>query len=447
MNERIKKLRTQTLEAKPTISAERARLITEFYKRPETRGLSTPMQHALAFKHIMENKSHRLQRRRAHRRRARAGAQGDADLSRGLHPLPPGPRVSSTTARRPPSASDEETRRVYAEEIIPFWQGRSQRDRIFAEMTQEWIDAYEAGIFTEFMEQRAPGHTVLDDKIYRKGMLDFKEDIDAALAGLDFMTDPAAYDKQEELKAMAVSCRRPDRLRPRGTPRRPASWRPARRTPPGKPSSSGSPRSATASRPTRPAISGKPSRSTGSSTSASSPSTTPGTPSTPAGSTSTSGPSTRRAWPTASLTKETARELLQAFWIKFNNQPAPPKVGVTAEESGTYTDFALINVGGLQGRRHRRRQRPVASSSSTSSRRCASSSRARWSRSAPRGPTRFLAARPQDRQDRLRPALDLQHRRHRPGARPSGQVPSSTPATAAPAAASRPAPSARRPTS
>jgi len=39
--------------------------------------------------------------------------------------------------------------------------------------------------------------------------------------------------------------------------------------------------------------------------------------------------------------------LLQAFWIKFNNQPAPPKVGVTAQESNTYTDFCLINTGGL----------------------------------------------------------------------------------------------------
>jgi formate C-acetyltransferase len=42
-----------------------------------------------------------------------------------------------------------------------------------------------------------------------------------------------------------------------------------------------------------------------------------------------------------------AEELLQCFWIKFNNQPAPPKVGVTAAESGTYTDFAQINLGGL----------------------------------------------------------------------------------------------------
>lgn len=47
------------------------------------------------------------------------------------------------------------------------------------------------------------------------------------------------------------------------------------------------------------------------------------------------------------LTPEQARELLEAFFVKFNNHPAPPKVGVTAEESGTYTDFANINLGGL----------------------------------------------------------------------------------------------------
>lgn len=48
------------------------------------------------------------------------------------------------------------------------------------------------------------------------------------------------------------------------------------------------------------------------------------------------------------ITPEFAKELLECFWIKFNNQPAPPKVGVTLEESGTYTDFANINVGGLK---------------------------------------------------------------------------------------------------
>lgn len=46
------------------------------------------------------------------------------------------------------------------------------------------------------------------------------------------------------------------------------------------------------------------------------------------------------------LTREEAKkkELISCFWIKVNNQPAPPKVGVTASESGTYNDFTNINA-------------------------------------------------------------------------------------------------------
>ncbi len=94
---------------------------------------------------------------------------------------------------------------MYRDTVIPAWQGQSIRDLLFREMTPEWLAAYEAGIFTEFMEQRAPGHTVLDDKIYRKGMLDFVADIDASLARLDFLHDMGAYDKQEELRAMRIA--------------------------------------------------------------------------------------------------------------------------------------------------------------------------------------------------------------------------------------------------
>ena len=47
------------------------------------------------------------------------------------------------------------------------------------------------------------------------------------------------------------------------------------------------------------------------------------------------------------LTRDSAKELISCLWIKFNNHPAPPKVGVTAAESGTFTDFANINLGGL----------------------------------------------------------------------------------------------------
>jgi len=346
MNARITKLRNQTLEAKPAISAERARLITEFFKRPETRGLSAPMQHALAFRHILENK---------------AVVFNDGELIVGERG--PAPKATPTypevcihslqdlrylnDRKKTAFASDEETRRVYAEEIIPFWQGRSQRDRIFAEMTKDWIDAYEAGVFTEFMEQRAPGHTVLDGKIYRKGMLDFKADIETARAGLDFLTDPAAYDKQEELKAMAVSVdalivfarRHADKARELAA----GEKDPARKKELERIAEVCDRVPAQAPRDFWEALqmywfvhlgviieyntwdSFNPGRLD------------------------------QHLWPfyerglaDGTLTKESARELLQAFWVKFNNQPAPPKVGVTAEESGTYTDFALINVGGLK---------------------------------------------------------------------------------------------------
>ncbi|HSV92609.1 MAG TPA: pyruvate formate lyase family protein, partial [Desulfobacterales bacterium] len=47
------------------------------------------------------------------------------------------------------------------------------------------------------------------------------------------------------------------------------------------------------------------------------------------------------------LTRDQAKELVACFWIKVNNHPAPPKVGVTAKESGTYNDFTNVNLGGL----------------------------------------------------------------------------------------------------
>ena len=51
-----------------------------------------------------------------------------------------------------------------------------------------------------------------------------------------------------------------------------------------------------------------------------------------------------------SLTRDAAKELLSCFWIKVNNHPAPPKVGITARESGTYNDFTNINIGGIDGK-------------------------------------------------------------------------------------------------
>ena len=40
-----------------------------------------------------------------------------------------------------------------------------------------------------------------------------------------------------------------------------------------------------------------------------------------------------------------AKELMSCFFIKVNNHTAPPKVGITAKESGTYNDFTNLNIG------------------------------------------------------------------------------------------------------
>ena len=202
ITERVRKLRQQSLNARETLSAERAVLVTEFYQ--QNLGLiSAPLRRALAFQYLMEHKTIYI---------------GEGELIVGEKG--PAPKATPTypelcchslqdldilnTREKTSFAVSPEVRKTYEETIIPFWQGRSMRDLLFSEMTREWKAAYEAGIFTEFMEQRAPGHTVLDDKIYHKGMLDFKQDIQHSLAGLDFLNDPQAYDKEQELRAMAI---------------------------------------------------------------------------------------------------------------------------------------------------------------------------------------------------------------------------------------------------
>jgi hypothetical protein len=74
---------------------------------------------------------------------------------------------------------------IYVEDVIPYWKGRSLRDRIFWSLPPDWKEAYEAGVFTEFMEQRAPGHTVADGKIYRKGLLDRRVEVRREIEALE----------------------------------------------------------------------------------------------------------------------------------------------------------------------------------------------------------------------------------------------------------------------
>jgi hypothetical protein len=198
ITDRVAQLRRQSLEAVPTLSCERARLMTEFYKTT-TELASTPVKRARSFYYLMDHKTISIQPGELI-----VGEKGPAPKATPTYPelcchsltdldlLNSRPKI--------PFNVDAATRTEYEKEIIPFWQGKSMRERIFAEMTDEWKAAYEAGIFTEFMEQRAPGHTVLDDKIYHKGMLDFIKDIHAALAGLDFLNWPPAWPSSKPIR-------------------------------------------------------------------------------------------------------------------------------------------------------------------------------------------------------------------------------------------------------
>jgi formate C-acetyltransferase len=345
MTKRVARLRQESLAAIPRISTERAELMTQFY-RQDVGPVSAPVRRALAFNHLLENKTIYI---------------GEGELIVGEKG--PAPKATPTypelcchtladldildSREKISFAVSPETRQVYEERIIPFWQGKSMRDLIFSEMTAEWLAAYEAGIFTEFMEQRSPGHTVLDDKIYRQGFLDFKADIQRSLDQLDYLHDPAAYDKQEELKAMAITVDALIRLAERhaekatelaqqeADPRRRQELERiaeiCRRVP------------AHAPRTFWEALQYYWFVHLGVTTELN-----PWDAFTPGHLDHHLYPFYRQELEAGTLTRESAEELLQCLWIKFNNQPAPPKVGVTAQESGTYTDFAQINTGGVK---------------------------------------------------------------------------------------------------
>jgi formate C-acetyltransferase len=244
-------------------------------------------------------------------------------------------------------AVSPQARQVYQDEIIPFWRGQSMRDLIFREMTEEWKAAYEAGIFTEFMEQRAPGHTVLDDKIYRQGMLDFQQAIERSLHGLDYLNDPQAYAKQEELKAMHVCAgaliRFAERHAERARELAQQEADPQRKAELERIAEVCSHVPAYAPRDFWEALQYYWFVHLGVTTELNTwDAFNPGRLD------QHLYPFYQKGLAEGTFGRQQAEELLQCFWIKFNNQPAPPKVGVTAAESGTYTDFAQINTGGVK---------------------------------------------------------------------------------------------------
>ena len=348
MTERVKMLRQQSLDTLPALSVERAELLTRFY-REQSAGpglVSAPVRRALAFEYLMEHRTIYV---------------GDGELIVGEKG--PAPKATPTypelcchtlqdleilnSREKTRFAVSAEARRVYEEQIIPFWQGRSMRDLLFAEMTGEWKAAYEAGIFTEFMEQRSPGHTVLDDKIYRKGMLDLQREIDQSLAGLDYYADPQSYAKQEQLKAMRIAAGAIIRLAERHAEAARelalAEADPQRRAELEQIAVVCSHVPANPPRTFWEALQAYWFVHLGVTSELN-----PWDAFCPGKLDQHLYPFYTRELDAGTLTREQAEELLHCFWIKFNNQPAPPKVGVTAEESGTYTDFAQINLGGVK---------------------------------------------------------------------------------------------------
>ena len=358
MNDRIRRLRQQNFDTPTTLSIERALIETAFYK--ENYGtMPTPVLRARNFYEICKKKTIYI---------------GEDELivgERGPKPkaVPTFPELTCHSVEDLHTLNERELQRytisqqdidTYEREVIPYWKGKTQRERIFNHVSKEWEEAYHAGVFTEFMEQRAAGHTAMDGKMYHEGLLDVKARIEAKIKSLDYINDPEATDKQQELEAMAISCDAAILFAERHaelaekmasalesqdaqvaqnahtthTARRIAElhkiasvcrWVPAH-----------------APRDLWEAIQmywfvhlGTVTELNG-------------------WDSMNPGHIDQHLWPfyeqglkDGTLTRDEAKELLSCLWIKFNNQPAPPKVGVTALESGTYNDFTNINIGGV----------------------------------------------------------------------------------------------------
>ena len=342
--ERVRRLREESLNTQPRLYMERAVLETEAYRKYEGT-VSVPELRALTLRHFFAHKTISI-----HRGELIVGEKGDGPQS-----APTFPELCCHTIedmqimdRREliRFAVTPEDLRIQKEEIIPYWEKRSIRYRILNSMSDEWKAAYECGIFTEFMEQRGPGHTVGSNKIYQKGFLDYQEDIRRAMDALDFVHDKDALHRKEELSAMSIACeavmilgRRYEALaREMAAAETDPQWKADLLTiaencavvPAHKPQTFHQALQMywfvhlAVTSELNPWDSYSPGRLD-----------------------QHVYPFYRDDVAAGRLTRDQALELLECLWVKFNNQPAPPKVGVTLKESGTYTDFANINTGGI----------------------------------------------------------------------------------------------------
>ena len=345
MNERVQKLRKLSFETEPSLSIERALHQTAFYKA-YSEEYSIPEMRAFSFLDHCLKKSLYM---------------GDGELivgERGPAPkaVPTFPELTCHSVEDLHVLNTREQQRytisqddidIYEKKVIPYWKGRTQRERIFSHVPLEWTRAYEAGLFTEFMEQRAPGHTALDGKIYKKGMLDFKKETRDHLKSLDFLNDTEAKEKAEELRAMDIACdaamvfaerhailageeaakeKDPERKKELLKIAETCLWVPAN-----------APRTFWEAIQmywfvhlgTITELNGWDAMN-------------------PGHFDQHLTPFYEKEIAEGTLTRDQAKELISCFWIKVNNHTAPPKVGITAKESGTYNDFTNINIGGLK---------------------------------------------------------------------------------------------------
>ena len=344
-SERVKRLRDASFDQHPCISIERALLETEFYRENEGK-LPMPVLRGANFKHLCENKTLYIGKDELI-----VGERGPKPKAVSTFPeLTCHSRhdfeVLTTRAQQNYTVSSADMD-IYEKEVEPYWRGRCMRDKLFERMPEAWNLLYEAGTFTEFGEQRALGHTSLDNTIYHKGALDMKKEIAEARAKLDFINDPEATAKDEQLQGMDISCdaviifaerhadlaekmaaeekdekRKAELLKIADVCR----WVPAH-----------APRDfweavqmywfvhlATITE-----LNGWDAMS-------------------PGHLDQHLAPFYAKGLADGTLTRDEAKELLACLFIKVNNTPAPPKVGVTAKESGTYNDFTNINLAGLK---------------------------------------------------------------------------------------------------
>ena len=344
MNERIQKLREVSVTTPVHIDLERAKIETDFYKENDGK-YSIPVMRAMVLKEYFSRKTLYL---------------GEGELiigEKGRDPQasPTFPELCCHSVEDMTVMSErelvsfhttEEDRKLQAEEIIPYWTGRSMREKILERMTPEWHECYSAGMFTEFMEQRGPGHTCGGEQVFTTGYLDYKAKIKETMDALDYINDPDAVNKCEELKAMDISCDAVIILGER--------YRELALTMAGKEADetrkaelmqiAANLEVVPAHKPqtfwqaiqlywfTHLAVTTE---------------LNPWDAFSPGRLDQHLNPYYEKDVEAGILDDDKALELLECLWVKFYNQPAPVKVGITLKESATYTDFANINTGGV----------------------------------------------------------------------------------------------------